>query len=197
MDLVIKGKNMEVSESLREYAQQKISRVTKYFDGIIDAQVEFNVIKNKRVSANQIVEVTLHLKGGVIRGEVAKDNMYAAIDLVTDKLERQISRFKQTHGTSKGDRTRTAAGVLELEELEMEPVTIVSPEDFEEESETSQIVRKKNFEVTTMDADEAVRQMELLGHDFFVFLNTENSRLNIVYHRRDGHYGLIEPQQAG
>lgn len=190
MDLVIKGKNMDVTEPLRDYAQQKIGRITKYFDGIIDAQVEFNVIKNKRVVNNQIVEVTLHVKGGVIRGEEAKDNMYAAIDLVTDKLERQISRFKKTHG-GKIDRTKTSGGVLELE---MESATIVSAEDFEEESEKPQIVRNKKFEVKSMDADAAVAQMEQLGHDFFVFLNPDSQKMNIVYHRRDGHYGLIEPQ---
>lgn len=190
MDLVIKGKNMDVTDSLREYAEQKISRVTKYFDGIIDAQVAFNVIKNKRVSNNQIVEVTLHVKGGVIRGEEAKDNMYAAIDLVTDKLERQISRFKKTHG-GKIERTKTSAGVLELE---MEPATVVSPEDFEEDSDKSQIVRNKKIEVKAMEPDEAVAQMEMLGHDFYLFLSPDTKKLNIVYHRRDGHYGLIEPQ---
>lgn len=189
MDLVIKGKNMEVTEPLRDYAQQKISRITKYFDGIIDAQVELNVIKNKRVANNQIVEVTLHLKGGVIRGEEAKDNMYAAIDLVTDKLERQISRFKKTHG-GKIDRTKTSSGVLEM----VEPVEIVNVEEFEEESEKPQIVRNKKIQVNPMDPDEAVAQMEMLGHDFFVFQNPDNNRISIVYHRRDGHYGLIEPQ---
>lgn len=188
MDLVIKGKNMEVTESLRDYAQQKISKITKYFDGIIDAQVELNVIKNKRVTNNQIVEVTLHLKGGVIRGEEAKDNMYAAIDLVTDKLERQISRFKKTHG-GKIERVKTSAGVLE-----MEPVAVVEYEEFEEESEKPQIVRNKKFEIKPLDPDEAVAQMEMLGHEFFVFQNPDNNRISIVYHRRDGHYGLIEPQ---
>ena len=191
MDLVIKVKNMEVTESLRDYAQQKISRVGRFFDGILDAQVEFNVIKNKRVANNQIVEVTLHVKGGVIRGEEAKDNMYAAIDLVADKLERQISRFKKTHG-GKVDRTRTASGILELEE----PVTVVEPEEFEVESDKPQIVRNKTLSVSPMDVEEAVRQMELLGHDFFVFQDPDSQRLSIVYHRRDGHYGLIEPVTA-
>jgi putative sigma-54 modulation protein len=190
MDLVIKGRNMEVTESLRDYAQQKISRITKYFDGIIDAQVELNVIKNKRVANNQIVEVTLHLKGGVIRGEEAKDNMYAAIDLVTDKLERQISRFKKTHG-GKIERVKTSAGVLEIE---MEPVTLVEPEEFEEESEKPQIVRNKKFEIRPMEPDQAVAEMEMLGHEFFIFQNPDSNRINVVYHRRDGHYGLIEPQ---
>ncbi|MEB3196271.1 MAG: ribosome-associated translation inhibitor RaiA [Candidatus Sericytochromatia bacterium] len=186
MDLVIKGKNLDVTESLREYAQQKVSRVGKYFDGIIDAQVELNVIKNKRVANNQIVQVTLHLRGGVIRAEEAKDNMYAAIDLVTDKLERQISRFKKTHG-GKIERTRTSAGVLELE-----PVTVVSPEDFESESESPQIVRNKTFQIKPMQPEEAVLEMEMLGHDFFVFQHPDHGKVSIVYHRRDGHYGMID-----
>lgn len=190
MELVIRGKNMEVTDSLRDYAQQKISRITKYFDNIIDAQVAFNVIKNKSVANNQIVEVTLHLGGGVIRGEEAKDNMYAAIDLVTDKLERQLRRFKGKHGGNI-DRTKTTSVVLE--ELEMEPVTIVDREQFEEESEEAQIVRNKRVEIKPMTAEEAARQMVLLGHDFFVFRNAETEEVNVLYHRRDGHYGLIEP----
>jgi putative sigma-54 modulation protein len=187
MDLVIKGKNMDVTESLRDYAQQKLSRITKIFDSIIDAQVEFNVIKNKSVQNDQIVEVTLHLSGGVIRAEEAKDNMYAAIDLVTDKVERQLRRFKGKHVNF--DRTKTSSGVLELEL----PVTVVTPEEFEEEAEHSQIVRNKQIQVEPMTPEEAARQMEMLGHDFYVFRNLDSKEINVLYHRRDGHYGLIEP----
>lgn len=191
MDLLIRGKNMEVTDSLRDYAQQKLSRITKYLDGIIDAQVAFNVIKNKSVSNNQIVEVTLHLPGGVLRGEEAKDNMYAAIDLVTDKLERQLRRFKGKHHTN-FERTKTSSGVLEELEL-VEPVALVTIEEFEEESETRQIVRNKQFPVKPMLPEEAARQMEMLGHDFFVFRNEATNEVNVIYHRRDGHYGLIDP----
>lgn len=192
MELVIRGKNMDVTESLRDYAQQKVSRITKIFDNIIDAQVEFNVIKNKSVQNDQIVEVTLHLSGGVIRAEEAKDNMYAAIDLVTDKVERQLRRFKGKHNNF--DRTKTSSGVLELE-LET-PVTVVTPEEFEEEREEPQIVRNKQIEVSAMTPEEAARQMEMLGHNFYVFRNEETDTVNVLYHRRDGHYGLIEPRNA-
>ncbi|MFN3431531.1 MAG: ribosome hibernation-promoting factor, HPF/YfiA family [Candidatus Sericytochromatia bacterium] len=189
MDLVIKGKNMDVTDSLRDYAQQKLGRITKILDGIIDAQVEFNVIKNKRVANDQIVEVTLHLSGGVIRAEEAKDNMYAAIDLVTDKVERQLKRFKGKHNSY--DRTKTSSGVLEIE-LEV-PVTVVNAEEFEEERDDAQIVRNKQIEVNPMSPEEAARQLEMLGHDFYVFRNSESKEVNVLYHRRDGHYGLIEP----
>jgi putative sigma-54 modulation protein len=189
MDLVIKGKNMDVTESLKDYAQQNISRITKILHGIIDAQVSFNVNKNQSVQSNQIVEVTLHLSGGVIRAEEAKDNMYAAIDLVTDKLERQLRRFKGKHNHI--DRVKTSAGTLELE-FET-PVEVVEQHEFTEESEAPQIVRNKQISVDPMRAEEAARQMELLGHDFYVFRNTETKELNVLYHRRDGHYGLIEP----
>jgi putative sigma-54 modulation protein len=188
MDLVVKGKNMDVTDSLREYAQQKIGRITKIFDDIIDAQVALNVVKNKSVHNNQIVEVTLHLSGGVIRGEEAKDNMYAAIDLVTDKLERQLRRFKGKHRTN-FDRTKTSSGVLELEPA----VAVVEAEEFEEESDTAQIVRNKQISVQVVAPEEAARQMEMLGHDFFVFKNPDNGQLAVLYRRRDGHYGMIEP----
>lgn len=189
MDLVLRGKNMEVTESLKDYAQQKLSRITKFFDGVIDAQVAFNVIKNKSVANNQIVEVTVHLPGGVIRAEEAQANMYASIDLVAEKLERQLSRFKGKH-RGNIERTKTSSGVLELELTE--PVTIVSAEDFEEESGQAQIVRNKSYELQALGPDEAVRQMEMLGHTFFVYRDAETSAVNVLYHRRDGHYGLIE-----
>jgi putative sigma-54 modulation protein len=192
MDLVVKGKNMDVTDSLREYAQQKIGRITKIFDDIIDAQVALNVVKNKSVHNNQIVEVTLHLSGGVIRGEEAKDNMYAAIDLVTDKLERQLRRFKGKHRTN-FERTKTSSGVLEMEPA----VAVVEVEEFEEESDTPQIVRNKQIEIKPMSPEEAARQMEMLGHDFFVFRNPDsNDDISVLYRRRDGHYGLIEPVNA-
>jgi putative sigma-54 modulation protein len=128
----------------------------------------------------------------VIRAEEAKDNMYAAIDLVTDKVERQLRRFKGKHNSY--DRTKTSSGVLELE-LET-PVTVVTPEEFEEEREEAQIVRNKQIEVSPMTPEEAARQMEMLGHNFYVFRNEENDSVNVLYHRRDGHYGLIEPRNA-
>jgi putative sigma-54 modulation protein len=192
MELVVKGKNLDVTDALRDYASQKLSRITRYFDGIIDAQVGLNVIKNKSVHNNQIVEVTLHLSGGVIRAEESKDNMYAAIDLVTDKIERQLNRFKSKHHGN-FERTKTSAGVME--ELEL-PVTLVSVEEFEEENENPQIVRNKKVPITTMAPQEAARQMEMLGHDFFVFRSDADGQINILYHRRDGHYGLIEPVNA-
>lgn len=187
MDLVLRGKNMEVTESLKDYAQQKLSRITKIFDGIIDTQVGFNVVKNKSVANNQIVEVTVHLPGGVIRAEEAQSSMYAAIDLVAEKIERQLSRFKGKH-RGNIERTKTSSGVLELEE----PVTIVSADEFEEEAETAQIVRDRAYRLQTLGPEEAVRQMEMLGHSFFVYRDAETSAINVLYHRRDGHYGLIE-----
>lgn len=191
MELVIRGKNMDVTDSLRDYAQQKLSRVTKFFDNIIDAQVAFNVIKNKSVANNQVVEVTLYVPGGVIRGEEAKDNMYAAIDLVTDKLERQLRRFKAKHGGNI-ERVKTSSGVLEMEPA----VTVVGPEEFEEESDTPQIVRNKQVPAEAITPAEAAAQMEMLGHSFYVFRNAESKEINVIYHRRDGHYGLIEPVES-
>lgn len=191
MDVVIKGKNVDLTDALREYAQQKIGRLSKYADGVIDATVSLNVIRNKRVASNQIVEVTLHLPGGVLRGEEARESMYAAIDLVTDKLERQLGRFKAKHQTH-FDRTKTAAGVLEMEQ----PAQVVAEDLFDQDSDAAQIMRHKSFPVEAMSPAEAVRRMEALGHHFFVYRNTESHEVNVVYARNDGHYGLIEPTAA-
>lgn len=191
MDVVIKGKNVDLTEALREYAQQKIGRLSKYADGVLDATVSLNVIKNRRVAANQIVEVTLHLPGGVLRGEEARESMYAAIDLVTDKLERQLSRFKAKHQTH-FDRTKTAAAVPALEV----PAEVVHEDDFDQDSDAAQIMRHKQFPVEAMGPAEAVRRMEALGHHFFVYRNQETQEINVVYARNDGHFGLIEPTAA-
>lgn len=187
MELVVKGKNIDVTDSLRDYAQKKLGRVTKHVDGILETRVEFSVIKNPSVSENQIVEVTLIANGTVIRGEESSDNMYASIDLVSDKIERQIRRYQQ----------RTNKRVREWGHHPPKTSVALAPEEsYTEEEETGppEIVRVKSFEVKPMTPDEASHQMELLGHNFFVFINQETNRVAVMYHRRDGNYGLIEPQ---
>lgn len=187
MELVIRGKNLDVTESLRDYAQKKLSRVFKNVDGVINTELELSVIKNPSVQANQIAEVTLFASGTVIRGEESSDNMYASIDLVTDKIERQIRRYKQKlrhrgHAPLKTSQAVVTELAPPLEEGEEAP-----PAERE-------IVRSKTFAFKPMTPEDAALQMELLGHDFYVFQNQQTEQVNVIYHRKDGNYGLIEPQ---
>jgi len=186
MQIIVKGRNIEVTDALREYVEDKIAKTTKYFDHIIKIEVEFTVEKNPSISNPETVEVTLFTKGPVIRAKESSTDMYASIDLVAEKLERQIKRYKgklQTHTLKNSELKKenlAAAGISE--EIEEE-----------ERSEKPEIVKIKQFAVKPMSPEEAALQMDLLGHDFYVFTNSETDEINVVYRRKDQNYGLIEP----
>ncbi|MCL5291644.1 MAG: ribosome-associated translation inhibitor RaiA [Actinobacteria bacterium] len=183
MEVIIKGRHIEVTDALRRYAEDKVSRLTKYLEKITKVEIELIVDKNPSVPNPQTAEVTLHTKGPLIRGKASTDNMYASIDGVVDKIQRQIKKYKgKLYGSHK-----QASGLAELA-LQHSGETI---------SETGEIgpkvVKTKRVSLKPMTTEEAALQMELLGHDFFVFTNSETDELNVVYRRRDKNYGLIEP----
>lgn len=184
MRVVVRGKNIEVTEALRDYAKRKIGRIGRYFTVPLQAQVTLWVEKGRH---GVEVTVPLPVNGMLLRAEVTEADMYASIDLVVDKLERQIRKFK-TRINRKARRMGAddRRGVLVVEDEE-------GPGPAEEEHQI-QVVRVKRFAVKPMDVEEAILQMNLLGHDFFVFRNPETGDVNVVYRRRDGHYGLIEPE---
>lgn len=185
MELVITGKGIDVTEALRKYAADKLNRITRNVDGILSTQVEFSVIRNPSVSENQVVEVKLVAGGTVIRGEEASDGMYKSIDLVSDKIERQIRRHKQRLEDRRHNRTKTALAIVP-EEAARE---VTSAE------EAPQIVRQ-GYEARPFAPEDAAYQLDLSGKDFMVFFNRETEALSVIYHRRDGNYGLIEPSRA-
>ncbi|NDL67643.1 ribosome hibernation-promoting factor, HPF/YfiA family [Anaerotalea alkaliphila] len=174
MRYIVSGKNIEVTAALRDIAIQKISKLEKYFSDDTDAHITMSVQKQK-----QIIEVTIPIKGGVIRAEEREDDMYAAIDLVVDILERQLMK----HRKKLVDRHHQG-GSFKNEFFEI-------PED---ENEGLRIVRTKKFAMKPMDPEEACMEMELLGHDFYVFRNSETDEVNVVYKRKANNYGLIEPE---
>lgn len=183
MELVITGHHVEVTDALRDYAEKKIGRVTRNVDGVRETQVEFSINRNPSVTDCQIVEVTLFAKGTVLRAEEASASMYASLDQVADKLERQIRKYRQKlSGHDRHHRQKTAVVVAE------EAAVVEAPEEFPRE-----IVPSKSFPVTSMSPDDAAAQMDLLGHDFFMFINKFTEQVNVIYHRKDGNYGLIEP----
>ncbi|GAB2719705.1 ribosome hibernation-promoting factor, HPF/YfiA family [Paenibacillus thermoaerophilus] len=186
MKFVIRGQHLEVTESLREYAEKKIGKLERYFEAPLTSEVNvtMSVVKNL-----QSVEVTIPLPGVLLRAEVRSDDMYASIDLVVEKLERQIRKHK-----TKINRRYRKEGARGLFRDFPDTGAVATLPDEEEEDEYA-LVRTKRFNLKPMDVDEAILQMNMLGHNFFVFANIETNEVNVVYKRSDGKYGLIEPQR--
>jgi putative sigma-54 modulation protein len=184
MRLNIRGQNIELTDALREYAAKKIGRLEKYFEApsISDVHVTLSVVKNA-----QIVEVTIPLRGILLRAEERSDDMYASIDLVVEKLERQIRKHK-----TKLNRKFRQDGSKRLLFKENYIASSAAP-DLEDDEDELQLVRTKRFNLKPMDVEEAILQMNMVGHNFFVFANADSQQVNVVYRRNDGKYGLIEP----
>ena len=181
MELIVKGKNVEVTDRLREYVEQKIGKLDRYLPSISEAWVELSSEETKAAQDRQVCQVTVRSNGTILRAEERSDDMFSAIDSVLDKMYRQIARYK---GKRK-NRWRGAGATVE-------PLPIAMGEELEEEARN--IVRVKRFPMTPMNPEEAVEQMELLGHDFFVFFNGEEGRINVLYRRKGGNYGLLQPE---
>ncbi len=181
--MIIKGRHMEVGAKLHDYAEDKIGKLGKVLDSMImSAEIELYVEKNPSIENNHVAEVTVFTKGPTIRAKEAATDMFAAIDMVSDKLERQARKLK---GKLKDRHSPKAAP---------QPVALESELAQEAEESEPTIVKTKVVDVKPMTTDEAILQMELLGHDFFVFTSSETEDVNVLYRRRDGDYGLIEPR---
>jgi putative sigma-54 modulation protein len=178
MQLEIRGKNIELTDALKDYTTKRLSKLEKYIEDARIAQVALSVEGEKHK-----VEVTIPLNGLILRGEVASEDMYMAIDLVVEKLEKQIEKHKtKLFKSYRGGGLKQALA----EEIQKE----LSDKDT---IEKFKVVRTKRFAMKPMDEEEAIMQMNLLGHTFFVFMNAETDEVNVVYKRKDRHYGLIEP----
>lgn len=184
MQMVVKGKNMEVPEPLRDYVQKRLGKLDRYLDNISTLTIELSTETSKNGGNRHVVQVTVVANGTILRGEEKASDPHIAVDTVTDVLHRQITRYK---GKLVKRGRSTAAKVALVEELEQQ-------EDRDEVG--PRIVKTKQFSYKPIAVDEAVDQMELLGHDFFVFLNSTTDQVNVLYRRRDGDYGLIEPENG-
>ncbi len=173
MQITVRGKNIEITDALRDYAMKKVGRLERYMDRPVDAAVTLTVEKDRHK-----VEVTATIDGLILRGEEATPDMYASLDLVVDKLEKQVERYKTRINRKLRNGLRNG-----------HEVSYQMPED-----EEPQIVRSKKFPIKPMSIEEAIMQMNLLQHDFFVFTNAQTERFAVVYKRKDGNFGLIEPQ---
>jgi putative sigma-54 modulation protein len=192
MQLVIKGRNMEVNDRLREYVEKKIGKMNKFLPDAQEIRVELAEEKNRKASEREVVQVTVRSNGTLLRAEERNSDIYAAIDAVADKLHGQIDRFK-----GKRRRKMERAQVAQAEALENEYLSAATaPVADEETLFEGQIVRTKRFSMMPMSEEEAIDQMELLGHDFFVFYNAAIDSINVLYRRSDGNFGLLQPELA-
>ncbi|NLW23976.1 MAG: ribosome-associated translation inhibitor RaiA [Clostridia bacterium] len=176
MNIIVKGKNMSVTPALKEYVEKRIGKFEKYFEGGLREAIVTLVVEREL----HRVEVTIPLNGYILRGEEETTDMYTSIDNVVEKLESQVRKYK----------TRINKQVKNLSVLDLVPNNTTA----KEEQAEPKIVRTKRFAVKPMAEEEAILQMELLGHSFFVFLNAETEEVNVIYKRKDGNYGLIEPE---
>ena len=176
MKFTISGRNIEVTEGLKTAVEDKIGKLEKYFSPDTEAIVTLSVEKDR-----QKIEVTIPVKGNIIRAEQSSSDMYVSIDLVEEVIERQLKKYKNKF------RAEQQAGAASLR-------TDFLDKDYEDEEDDIKIVRTKKFDIKPMYPEDACIQMELLGHNFFVFYNAETDQVNVVYKRKGNTYGLIEPE---
>ena len=171
MEINVRGKNMDVNPAVKQYAEKKLSKIDRYLrQSPMSCQATFSTERG-----NYVLEVTVPLNGYLLRAEETAHDAVSAVDMVMEKLEKQIEKYRtRILRRDKGDAPN---------------------EPFRQEAEGGRIAKIKKFPVKPMSAEEATMQMELLGHDFYVFRNSETGTVNVVYRRRDGDYGLIEPEE--
>jgi putative sigma-54 modulation protein len=193
MKLVIHGRNLEVTPAIRDYTENKLGRAISNFGDLVrEADVHLSVARNPRVP-QQIAEVTMYANGTVIRAQERSENLYASIDLVASKLSRQLNRYKErVHERSHGPVHRSArdeeAGAAAL------PPPGSSLTDGLEPSVPHRGVRRKYFAMPSMSLEEALHQLEMIDHDFYVFREADSGQIQVVYHRNHGGFGVIQPR---
>jgi len=192
MKLVIHGKNIEITDSIREYVHQKIEKAASHFQHITnEVDVHLSVARNPRINPNQTAEVTIYANGNVIRAEESSENLYASIDLVANKIARQLRKYKERRRDKTiHDRNNTIEEVIP-ESIVKDLIGDRTPELPEE------VVRTKYFAMPPMTVAEALEQLRLVGHDFYMFHNSETNEINVIYERNHGGYGVIQPRNNG
>jgi len=196
MDIVVRGKNVDVPPRLRKLAREKLRKISKFTHDAGRVEVDFSELRNRRVADNQVCDVIVHLKRNFVKAHAAATEPAAALDLVIDKVEHQVARIKEKRVTRSHARRRNR---IAPDAVELSPDAVAGPaavvddgDDDEEPGLVNRIVRTKRLTAKPMGPEEAALQMELLGHDFYLFTNAENGHAAVLYRRRDGNLGLIE-----
>lgn len=187
MKLLVHGRNVEVNDWMREYVEKKVGKLERYLPQATDVRAELTHSPTRAAEDRYTAQITMWADGQILRAEESTGDIFASVDASVDKLARQIRRFKGRRYQSR--RRASAAASMEAELAALTP-----PVEEIEEEEAGAIIRRKQFVLQPMNEEEAAEQMELLGHDFFVFLNPDSNSTNVIYRRRDGNYGLLQPE---
>lgn len=185
MEISINGQGITISERLSQYVEKKVGRLDRYMPNLVDVRVDLSETNARNMAERTVAQITIRdSRGTILRAEERSDDIFAAIDTVVDKLYRQIRKYrgKQQRKDRAGGEKFVAGDPLPIED------TVV------EDDLAQDIVRRKQFQVDPMSTEEAIDQMELLGHDFFVFFNPDEDQVNVVYKRHDDNYGLLQPE---
>lgn len=190
MNVEIHAKNLEVDDRLRNYVEKKVNRLDRYLPHIAAVRVDLGTEHRRKAGDRPVAQLTVrNERGTILRAEDKQQaDIFAAVDTVVDKIYRQISRYKGKRLRRTGE--RFAQVEPELAAAELPPIQ----DEDELDADLEKIVRRKQIELSPMNEQEAIDQMELLGHSFFVFYNADTSAVNVLYHRENGDYGLLEPQ---
>lgn len=187
MQLIVHGRNVDVTDWIREYVEKKVGKLERYLPQAREARAELTHSPTRAADDRYTAQVTVWANGQIMRAEESTSDIFASIDATVDKMYRQITRFK---GRRYEERRRQSAAA----NLEAEMALAVDAEAETEDAEVGQIMRRKQFMVQPMTEEEAAEQMELLGHDFYIFFNPMANAINVIYRRRDGNYGLLQPR---
>lgn len=186
MQLLVHGRNVEITDWIREYINKKVGKLDRFLPQVSEARVELTHNATRASDDRYTAQITLWSNGQILRAEESTSDILASIDAAVDKMSRQIRRYK---GRRVQTRRRATSGVSAEAAATM-------VEELPEEEEMGHIIRRKEFVLEPMNEEEAMAQMELLGHDFFVYFDMDAKGVNVLYRRRDGQYGLLQPRMA-
>jgi putative sigma-54 modulation protein len=193
MKLVLQSKNIEITDAIRDYVNQKIEKAVSHFEQITTGvDVSLSVAKNPRIAASQVAEVTIYANGAVIRAEEASEHLYASIDLVADKISRQLRKYKERNFTKK-ERTDPAENLGEELDLELLDYNLT---DNRAATLPAEVVRTKYFAMSALTIEEALAQLQLVDHDFYMYRSVETGEISVVYRRNHGGFGVIQPRPS-
>lgn len=192
MKLLIQGNNITVTESIHDYVQQKLEKAVRHFQNITTkVDVHLSVARNSRINDKHKAEVTVYANGTVIRAQEGSENLYASIDMVSDKIARQLRKYKEKQLAKKTSTYAKTGDVVNISEEEPVKTDLIGDRAPELPSE---VVRMKYFAMPPMSIEEAQEQLQLVDHDFYMFCNSETNEINVIYMRNHGGYGVIQPR---
>lgn len=187
MQLTVHGRNIEVTDWVRQYVEKKVDRLERYLPQAMEVRAELTQSPTRAAADRYTAQITVWANGQILRAEESTSDLFASIDATVDKMAKQVQRFKGRKFDS-----RRRASVAASQEVEL--ALSNAAEDGSEATDTiGHIIRRKQFMLEPMNEEEALAQMELLGHDFYLFLNPDLNTVNVIYRRKDGNYGLLQP----